>query len=173
MIIISHQRHAVAPHCLPSSFDLMCCFCTAIKGDHSTIQARQETAGWPRCDRMFMRTARVFFRNPVVLHLYALLCDVRVSMINQSVIGVIYRSGGSVHTAGPTAGELAGPSQVRRYVTVFKTKAEPLRRPSGVRTRDEPPDMSPSVRTRADTYPAGYDHVGEIQFSQADLGTDD
>ena len=48
-------------------------------------------------------------------------------MINQSVIGVIYRSGGSVHTAGPTAGELAGPSQVRQYVTVFKTKAVPLR----------------------------------------------
>ena len=109
-----HERHAVAPHCLLSSFDLMCCFCTAITGDHDTIQARQETAGWPRFDRMFMRTARVFFRNPVFLHLYALLCDVRVSMINQSVIGVIYRSGGSVHTAGPTAGGLAGALQVRR-----------------------------------------------------------
>ena len=29
------------------------------------------------------------------------------------------------------------------------------------------------LRIHAHLYPAGYDHVGEIQFSQADLGTDD
>ena len=29
------------------------------------------------------------------------------------------------------------------------------------------------LRIHAHLYPPGYDHVGEIQFSQADLGTDD